>query len=176
MRRELLAGFAGMSLLLTICFAANGQLSGNPHGKIVFFERRVSKNAPGVEVPTNVSRKAVEDFARRFKNAFTKNWFKVSNGFVVYFTLYDIQHQVAYDKKGNWLYTIRKYDETNLPADVRHMVKSSYYDYSIFLVHEIEKPSGNLTYVIHLEGKTSFINVRVFGGEMDEWQKFKKSE
>ena len=179
MKRELSTGFAGISLLLTICVAANGQLSGGeqkPRQKIVFFERSVSKNTPATAAPVNVNRKAVKDLARRFKNSLTENWYKVPDGFVAYFTLYDVRHQVAYGKKGNWLYTIRNYDETNLPADVRHMVKSNYYDYNIFLVHEIEKPSGNLTYIIHLEGKTNFINVRVFGGEMEEWQKFKKSE
>ena len=179
MKRKILAGFAGISLLLTIRVAANAQLfSGDmkPLGKIIFFEGSVSQNIQGVEAPADVNRRAVKDLARRFKNSLTENWYKVPDGFVAYFTLYDVRHQVAYAKKGNWLYTIRTYDETNLPADVRHMVKSSYYDYNIFLVHEIEKPSGNLTYIIHLEGKTSFINLRVFGGEMEEWQTFKKSE
>jgi len=179
MKGELLAGFAGIALLLTICVAANGQLSGSgfePRGKIVFFDRSVSKSAPGLDATVNVNRRAVKDLERRFKNAFTENWYKVPDGFVADFALYDIRHQVAYDKKGNWLYTIRNYDETNLPADIRHLVKSTYYDYNIFLVHEIEKPSHSLTYIIHLEGKTSWINLRVFDGELEEWQKFKKSE
>jgi len=179
MKGELLAGFAGIALLLTICVAANGQLSGSelePRGKIIFFDRSVSKNAPGLDATVNVNRRAVKDLERRFKNAFTENWYNVPDGFVASFTLYDIRHQVAYDKKGSWLYTIRNYDETNLPADVRHIVKSTYYDYNIFLVHEIEKPSHGLTYIIHLEGKTSLINLRVFDGELEEWQKFKKSE
>jgi len=179
MKGELLQGFAGIALLLTICVAANGQRSGSelePRGKIVFFDRSISKNTPGLDAKVNVNRRAAKDFERRFKNAFTENWYNVPDGFVASFTLYDIRHQVAYDKKGNWLYTIRNYDETNLPADIRHIVKSTYYDYNIFLVHDIEKPSHSLTYIIHLEGKTSLVNLRVFDGELEEWQKFKKSE
>jgi hypothetical protein len=37
---------------------------------------------------------------------------------------------IGYGKHGYWLYTIRRYDEKNLPADVRALVKSTYYDYT----------------------------------------------
>jgi len=43
-------------------------------------------------------------------------------------------------------------------------------------VQEIEKPRETFTYVVHLEGKTKLINLRVSNGEMDEWQKIDKSE
>jgi hypothetical protein len=84
-------------------------------------------------------------------------------------------YRVDYDK-GHWLHTIRTYDENELPKDIRHLVKSSYHDYNIYLVLEIEKPRDTFTYIVHLEGKTEWINVRVSSGVMDEFQKFQKSE
>src|SRR5262245_51290483 len=78
--------------------------------------------------------------------------------------------------KGQWLHTIRTYDENELPRDIRHLVKSSYYDYHISLVLEIEKPRDSFTYIVHLDGKTEWISVRVSSGRMDEFQKIQKSE
>jgi hypothetical protein len=43
-------------------------------------------------------------------------------------------------------------------------------------VQEIERPREPFTYVVHLEGKTKLINLRVSDGEMDQWQKFDKLE
>jgi hypothetical protein len=100
------------------------------------------------------------------------------------FILDDINYRVDYDKKGIWLHTIRTYNENKLPSDVRHLVKSSYYDYNIIVVQEIEIPwepfmdfpTDLFTYIVHLEGKTKLINLRVSNGEMDEWEKFDKSK
>jgi hypothetical protein len=84
-------------------------------------------------------------------------------------------YRVDYDK-GGWLHTIRTYNENELPKDIQHLVKSAYHDYNIYLVIEIEKPRDTFTYIVHLEGKTEWINVRVSSGGMDEFQKIQKSE
>src|SRR5262252_8206089 len=84
-------------------------------------------------------------------------------------------YRVDYDK-GRWLHTLRTYDESALPTDIRRLVKSSYHEYDIYLVLEIEKPRDSFTYVVHLEGKTEWISVRVSRGRMDELEKFQKSD
>ena len=184
MKKNLIACFTGMSLLLFMNMAANAQLSfvktetskTNP-----FNEATVTKDVSDNIEPGTVNHKAIKDFARSFKNA-NEKWYQVENQFVAMFTLDDVSYQVAYDKKGNWLHTIRTYDETKLPRDIRHMVKSIYYDYDITQVQEvempysIENPSSAPVYIIHLDGKTDFINLRVCDGEMDEWQKLNKSK
>jgi len=183
MKKNLIACFTGMALLLFMNIPANAQLSfvkvetsrTNP-----FNESTVSNASDNIE-PSNVNHKAVKDFDRNFKNANAK-WYQVENQFVAMFTADEVSYQVAYDKKGHKLYSIRNYDENKLPGDIRHNVKSIYYDYAITLVQEIEmpfnveNPLNAPTYIIHLEGKTKFINLRVCDGEMDEWQKFNKSK
>jgi len=122
------------------------------------------------------SRKAAEDLAKSFKTVSGETWIKSPGGYYVRFSLNDVDCMVFYDKRGNRLYTIRNYDETKMPTDIRHIVKSTYYDYDIRLVQEIENSLRTITYIIHLEGKTQWINVRIHDGEMDEFEKHNKSE
>jgi hypothetical protein len=148
---------------------------------------RLSNNIPSVRNSTSktnvgtlhrgdVNSKAVRNFVRVYKNISGEKWYEIPDALIAIFTFNDINYRIDYDKKGNWLHTMRTYSENKLPADIRHLVKSSYYDYNIMFVQEIEKPRETFTYVVHLEGKTKLINLRVSDGEMDEWQKFDKSE
>jgi hypothetical protein len=139
-------------------------------------ENSVPKNVSGTIDRNDVNSKAVKNFVRSYKNVSNEIWFDIQDGFVAKFTLTDIVYLVYYDRKGYWLHTIRTYNESKLPQDIRHLVKSSYYDYTIMVVQELEKPLNTLTYIIHMEGKTNWINLRVCNGEMDEWQEFIKSK
>ena len=107
---------------------------------------------------------------------FNEKWFQVEEGFVAMFNLHDIDYQVAYDKKGNSLRTIRTYDETKMSQDLRHLVKSNYYDYEINLVQEVERPNSPTIFAIQLLGKIKVINLSVCDGVMEILQEFNKSE
>ena len=72
----------------------------------------------------------------------SENWFKIPEGYYARVTINGIDQMEYYDKKGNKLYTIRNYDEARLASDVRYNVKSTYVDYEIRLVQEIESASG----------------------------------
>ena len=63
-----------------------------------------------------------------------------------------------------------------MEGDLRYAVKSTYYDYEITLVHEIESPNAPVTYIVQLLGKTKVINLRICDGEIEEWQKFEISK
>jgi hypothetical protein len=133
--------------------------------------------ATEIETPVNViNSKAVRDFNKEFKQVSDEAWFATDDGFVVKFKQDGVKTRADYNKKGHWLHTIRTYDENKLPPDMRHLVKSSYYDYDILQVQEIEKPYNTFTYIVHREGKTKLINLRISDGDMEEWQKFDKSK
>jgi hypothetical protein len=63
-----------------------------------------------------------------------------------------------------------------MSPDLKQSVKSSYYDYTIFQVQEIEQPLHPLNYIVHLQGKGKLINLWIYNGQMEEWQNFKESE
>ena len=112
-----------------------------------------------------VNTKAQRNFVREYKDISETTWFKLDDGFVVYFTDKDVNTRVAYDKKGNYIWTIRDYAEDKLAFEIRDLVKSKYYDLNIFHVDEVKSNDGIL-YLIKLEGKTTWKTIRVTGGEI----------
>ena len=114
------------------------------------------------------------NFHKAFKNVSDEKWYEMPDATRVKFTLNEVHYAVDYDKKGQWIHTIRTYDAKQLPADVRQEVRASYMDYSIICVKEITVPHNEKTYIVYLEGPSNFINLRIANGEMDEWQKYDK--
>jgi hypothetical protein len=122
-----------------------------------------------------LSTKAARDFAERFPDIEGK-WFAAKNGFVVRFLKDSIACRAAYDTRGNWVYTISVYDEWKLPKNVRHTVKSTYYDYTITQVEQIERPNEPVVYLVHMYDAKHWMNVQVREGEMVVVEEFRKGK
>ena len=87
-----------------------------------------------------------------------------------------VKYRVDYDNKGHWNGTLRNYAEDKLSRDVRSIVKSEYFDYSIKWVWEISVPglTGGPVYIIHVEDEKSFKNIEVHNGEMKVLEQYDK--
>ena len=144
----------------------NSVASGNPE---------VTTVAEPATIPTYVSTKAVRSFKKAFKTVNDEKWYEMPDGYRANFTLNGVRHRMDYDKQGNWLHTIRYYDEKKLPTEVRRLVASTYLDYSVTLVEEIETSDNKISYVIHLEGETKWINIKVADQEINELGTIQKS-
>jgi hypothetical protein len=118
--------------------------------------------------------KAVRNFKQSYQHINDETWFTIPKGYRARFVEKGIRHDVTYDKKGNWLYTIRQYKEDLFPRDIRAQVKSIYYDYSIILVEEIERPRKSLVYVVHMEDRYTLKNVQVCDKEIETVLEIKK--
>jgi hypothetical protein len=82
-----------------------------------------------------------------------------------------IQTKIFYNRKGNQDAMVRYYTEDKLPNEVRHSVRSTYYDFNIFLV--IEVTVGNQTaYLVKIEDKTCTKTIRVMNGDMEVIEEF----
>ena len=121
------------------------------------------------EYINNINVTAVRDFVNRFKEQTDARWYKLKDAsLLVKFEVPDISYRVAYSSRGNWVYTIQTYYEKKLPRDVRAIVKSTYYDYSITQVEEIDHADGaGKVYIVHLKDDICWKTVRVYNGEMD---------
>jgi len=120
---------------------------------------------------------ALRHFAKNFNDASSERWYVTPDLLVALFSLRDIEYRVDYNiRNGNWIETFRTYSEAKMSPDLKQSVKSSYYEYSIFQVQEIEQPLHPVNYIVHLEGKAKLINLRVYNGEIEEEQNFKQSE
>src|SRR5262245_54423785 len=90
------------------------------------------------DVSNSVNERALKDFQRTFGNVNNVTCYETKNGgYIAKFVNADVKTIVAYNPRGNWSYTINYYGEKKLPGDIRKMVKSTYYDYSIFGIAEV---------------------------------------
>jgi hypothetical protein len=120
---------------------------------------------------------ALRHFVRNFNDTSSEKWYAAPHMVVALFTLRGIDYRVDYNNRnGNWIETFRTYGEAKMSPDLKQSVQSSYYDYTIFQVQEIEQPLHPLNYIVHLQGKAKLINLWIYNGQMEEWQNFKESE
>jgi hypothetical protein len=118
--------------------------------------------------------KAVKDFKARFTSVMDEKWYNVSDGYMSYFKSGNLGNWAFYNKKGQWQYTLKFYNEDKLPRDIRAIVKSTYFDYAITVVEEVETING-LAYIVHLEDKSVIKNIIISSdGEMRVMEEFQK--
>jgi hypothetical protein len=138
------------------------------------FKDVATVETPPVSAPSNtmaafrnIPVKAVRSFRNSWQYVDNETWYPIPDGFRARFTEDHILYLVNYSRKGKWLSTLRQYDETKLDRTIRGQVKSVYFDYTISLIEEIEQPMKPLAYIIHMEDKTSFKNIRVCDRDME---------
>jgi hypothetical protein len=151
-----------------------GMSSKEVPSRIYVFDEMRAEGAILITNIGDVSARALKQFSKAFKTAANASWYQTKEGgFVAKFRQDGIETRANYDRKGNWSGTIRTYTEENLPKEVRHMVKSTYYDYNIFLVQEVTV-GEQTAYLVKIEDSTRLKTIRVIDGEMDVYEDFKK--
>ncbi|MBS1577198.1 MAG: hypothetical protein JST09_18015 [Bacteroidetes bacterium] len=125
-------------------------------------EARNGDRLKSAEINTN----AIKNFEKSFKQAKNVNWYKVKDGFMVYFYQNETKEICGYDLKGRWQYTLVSYPEKKLPLPIWHRVKTVYYEYAITWVNQIQI-QNKIIYVVHLENENTYKNVRVTDEDMD---------
>jgi len=131
-------------------------------------------NAGPVQYKNELNSRAVRHFNSIYNDVVDVKWYNEKEGLFAYFTQDSIKSRVSYDKKGRFLSTIREYDETRLPSRVRHLVKSTYYDFSIYKVIELNYFNQTI-YYIKMEDKTSWKMARIADDEMTIVEEFAKA-
>jgi hypothetical protein len=89
------------------------------------------------------------------------------------FTMHNKSARIQFDKKGNWIYSIIDYQEDDLPAAVKSLVRDSYKDFSITLVQELIQ-GGITCYKVFLENCRSYKQILVNNDEMVVYKEFEK--
>lgn len=120
--------------------------------------------------------RAQRNFMREYKNVSDARWGISGNGLLAaHFTDAGIVTRRYYNKKGVYEYMIRYYKEDKLHRNIRHLVKSKYYDFNIFQVTEVCR-NGNIAILIDIQDKDSWKTIRVFDNEMEVVDEFSKSD
>ena len=173
-------GFIPFIAMFSCAFAQNSKFSSelNPASKEVGYENAAKARdlsaTPG-KPTVSIHSKALKDFTKTYKNAGDARWFVIKDGFLAEFKQNGIETKVFYDRKGRCTGSLRSFMEDKMPLDIRHLLKSHYYDFNIFLVQEVTV-ADKIAYLVKIEDKTSIKTIRILDGEMTEIEAFEKSK
>jgi hypothetical protein len=172
--KKLLTGALYLMSALTVTVTANAQDYAFNKSMVTAVNPYPEKESKVVD-ETDVNINAVRDFSKSFKNARNVKWVKNDNGASVYFVDDDVKMRATYNTKGKKEYTLRYYDESRLPADVRHLVKSTYYDYRIAIVTEVVR-NEDVSYLVKMENDKQFLTIKVNDGELSVFERTTKAK
>ena len=179
MKKILLTCLTGLLLTWTITSSYSQSSKGIGHMKfsqedfnLSAEEGNTAENLAPI-APDYINTKAVKAFAKTFKNVPDARWFQLKDGFVAKFNSGGIETRAYYTKKGHDAGIVRSYLEDKLPSDVRHLIKSTYYDFSIYHINEVSV-NGKTAYLVKMQDNTSWKTIKVIDGEMEVTEEFKK--
>jgi DNA-dependent RNA polymerase auxiliary subunit epsilon len=124
--------------------------------------------------PTEVNVAAARDFNKTYGSAEEVTWVSGNNGTSVYFKFRGIKMRSTYDKKGQREYTLKYYSEAEMPMELRHLVKRSYYDYNIDLVTEVQR-NLKTSYLVKMQSSNEFLTLKVVDGEIALYERLEKA-
>ena len=79
------------------------------------------------------------------------------------------------DKKGKLLYSVKRYDESQLKREIKSLVHNQYAEFDIAGVEEIVMPGTTESiYIVHLQDDTHIKIVRIYNGETEVTGTYKR--
>jgi hypothetical protein len=123
-----------------------------------------------------IAAKAERDFNKSYKNATNVQWHNTNDGgSVVNFTDGETNSKSAYNKKGQWEYTLHYFNANQVSEDARMLVKSEFRSYAI--THAIEVVRFNETaLLVYIDNGSRLKTVRIVNGEADVVEEYRKSK
>jgi hypothetical protein len=168
MKKLLMA--TGMSVMVISACAyaqkpANGLVAGN-----------IKSPGKNIQYLNEVNVRARRDFVSRFGDVTNEVWHTSKGSYIAVFYRDSTQYRVIYNERGDLSYIMKYYEETKLDRDVRAQIKSTYYDYKIYIVQEIIIPDNPIVYIVNLQGETDWKKISLCAGEMKVMEEYTKGK
>ncbi len=113
-----------------------------------------------------------------FKQAFpivqNVQWYEDANECLAYFNEGGVTSKVTFDKEGNFVKSLRYYDEKNLPLNILFTLKKKYADKKIFGVTEAATAEGVLFYIKLTDDKNWYTVKADSNASLEVVEKYKK--
>jgi len=121
-----------------------------------------------------ISKKVSDSFASLFKGAQEPKWFVADKNYVVDFIMNDQVNKAEFTKKGQLVYHLAFGNEKQMPADIRTIVKSKYFDFAINSTVKVTM-NENSAWIINVEDDKQFYVLKVADGAMNVLDEIKKT-
>ncbi|HEV8084921.1 MAG TPA: hypothetical protein VGP55_17055 [Chitinophagaceae bacterium] len=119
--------------------------------------------------------KALKNFNKQFKSAVNTIINPSEDGFIVRSEINGHKITSAYNKRGNWVYTINGYSVTSLDKNIMEIAMPGYANYFITAMEKVDQPGDNSVYIVHIEGSKSFKTLRVSNNVVELVEDFTKA-
>ena len=177
MKKQLLRYMSGLIPAIALFNNVNAQ-SGNANVELnlkefIFCDARANLAMTNETDTVNINSRAARDFSERFEDADKADWLETKEGIAAEFVNDGVDTRVFYDHRGRWFSTIRIYGQYGLPQEVRKQVRSTYYDYNIYMVVEVTV-GDKIAYLVKIQDDETMKTIRVLDGEMDVYDEFLK--
>ena len=156
-----------IAVLLVVCIGT---------GKLLAQEKDSVTTLPTITVTsaTVVSKAVDKAFKKAFPQAKNLKWYDMNKFYLAHFIENDIKHQAVFTQKGYLNYDISYGFEQHLPLEIRDRIQGAYEDYKITHVANV-KGAGRNIWVTNLESLNHLVMVRVEDDELEEVEKYNKS-
>jgi hypothetical protein len=128
------------------------------------------------EYLNDINVRAMRDFVGRYGDVENVKWHNSKDSHIAVFFRDSIQHRIIYTSRGDLSFIMKYYEEKQMARNIRAQIKSTYYDYKIYIVQEIETPDHPTVYIVNLQGDTDWKKVKLCQGEMEVMEEFKKGK
>ncbi|MET3114730.1 hypothetical protein AAKU52_002467 [Pedobacter sp. CG_S7] len=128
----------------------------------------------GTTNKTAISEKVTKSFNQIFKDAESPKWYVSNKQIIVNFILNDQRNKAVFEKNGRLVYNLVFGVEGQMPAEVRKVVKSKYFDYKINSTVKVNT-EGRSIWIVNISDPKEIMVLRVEDGTMDVMDKFVNS-
>ena len=125
----------------------------------------------GFQYFNEIHARAIREFLKEYEDVLNVKWFKYKKGYVATFVRDSITTRLYYNKRGDFDVQLRYFNENRLPVEVRDLVKTRYYNYSIFQVCEVSG-YGKMYYQIKIRDNNFCKVINVIDGEIKVMVKY----
>ncbi len=119
--------------------------------------------------------RAAEDFKREFKDAGNVSWTVENNAIVGSFFKDDIRTNVVYNKNGRRIHSLMYCTEKNIPETIKSTVANTYPGYNVTLSVEVHE-AGLIFHIVQIENETTYKQIGVYNGDVNEIQEYIKAK
>jgi hypothetical protein len=156
MTNQLVSKFSGTLLAFSLVSSSFGQ-------KVKILPAvTIEASTPIGAVNTKIGNSFNEDF----KDAVGVTWYKLNKNYLVTFISGNMKNDALYRKNGVMVYNVGYGKEENLPKDVRAIVKSQYYGYSIVGILKVNQDEREV-WIVNMEDDKKLIITSVEDGVMN---------
>lgn len=117
--------------------------------------------------------KMIARFHAGFPGAKQESWMTSGKGATVRFVQDSIEHLVFLNKAGTCTSYIRYYKEKQLPAAVRNLIRSCYFEYTIGRTQEVHH-NGITAYLVTIDAPGEWKVIRIVDDDWDVYETHRK--